>query len=182
MLAGFALICGCGGVVVVLLLAASLLRLSISLTNKLLGRAPAPTRSSGGIAAWDWDDWDDEFSPPARKRSGSRGQVGAVPEPGIPKCGAIMLLTVVAFGLGFLVMGLAGEALIGLRMWPDDEKLLLAILNLPVADLALTTLLIVMLPTTFWRAAMVTFVYNLILLAFTLVLVAGTAVFVGVID
>ena len=61
-------------------------------------------------------------------------------------------------------------------MWRDESKLVVAIFNLPVTDLALALFLTVMLPTTFWRAAMIAFVYNLILGA--LIVSIGAVIFV----
>ena len=61
------------------------------------------------------------------------------------------------FGLGFVLTGFAVQE-IGFRMWRDDTKLAVVVLNLPTAGLALTVLLVLSLPTTFWRAAMVAFV------------------------
>ena len=168
---GFAfagLVCACGAALAVSILLASLLRGAISLTNKFVGPARPGARPGGGIAAWDWDDWDDEYAAPARPRRGP----GAVPDPGLFKCMAVVFATALVFALGFVLAGFAAEELIGLRMWRDEAKLVIAVLTLPVADLALTVLLIVMLPTTFWRAVLVALVYNLILLAIALIVAA----------
>jgi hypothetical protein len=168
---GFALVglvCLCGAAALVVLVAAALLRLSVSITNRMVG--PGKVRS-GGIAEWDWDDWDDEYASPRARR-----KTGAVPEPGLGKCTAIVFGTALVFVLGFILMAFAGEELIGLRMWRDESKLAVAIFAFPVADLALLVLLIALLPTTFWRAAMVVFVHNLVVLGLTLGFGAGVFV------
>jgi hypothetical protein len=171
-LAAAGLVCGCGGALATAVLVASLLRLAISLTNKIVGPAQVKSQSSGGIAEWDWDDWDDEYSTPAR----SRRRKGTIPEPGILKCVGIVLATAFVFGLGFIVVAFVLEDLGGLGMWRDEAQLAAAILNLPVADLALSVLLVVMLPTSLSRAMMVAFVYNLILIA--IIVSIGAVVFV----
>jgi hypothetical protein len=53
----------------------------------------------------------------------------------------------------------------GFRPWRDDTITALILLDLPVACLSLIVLLVMTIPTTFWRAAMVTFVYGLLGLA-----------------
>jgi hypothetical protein len=157
---GFAvvgLLCGLGGVLLAALVAGSLLRLAVSVSNRVVG---PQTPSPGGIAEWDWDDWDDEYSAPARTRRGSK----TIPEPGLGKCTVIVFVTALGYVLGFVLLMFAAEELLGLRVGREDAQLVVALFALPVGDLALCVLLFSMLPTTFWRAAMVTFVYNLILL------------------
>jgi hypothetical protein len=166
------LVCGCGGAVAAVLVAASLLRMSVSVTNKFVGPAKEKARVSGGVPEWDWDDWDDEYTTPARRQRTK----GPIPEPGIITCATITFATAVVFVLGCIVLTVIAEEALGLRMWRDESKLAVVFLNLPVAGLMLTVLMIVMLPTTFWRAAMVTFVYGLVLLAITVFI--GAVVFV----
>jgi hypothetical protein len=173
----FGLVCACGSALLVALLAAALLRLAVYVTNKLVDPVRAPAPSSGGIAQWDWDDWDDEYTTPARGRRGT----GAVPEPGTGKGMVIMFITALAFGLAFVLLGFFAEEMIGLRRWRDESMLVVAFLCLPLADLILTVQLFALLPTTFWRAALVAFVYNLILGALTVsigavIFVIGTAI------
>jgi hypothetical protein len=153
------LVCGCGGAVLAALVAASLLRLAVSLTNRFVGAAAEPAGPAGGVAAWDWDDWDDEFAGPA----GRRRAAGAISEPGLGRSAAVVVAAALAFGLGFLLVGMVGEALFDLHMWREDTKLFVAAFTLPFGLLALTVLLVAALPTTFRRAARVTFVYGLIL-------------------
>jgi hypothetical protein len=172
----FGLVCGCVGALAVLLVTAGLLRLAVSATNKLLGpgkaKAPSPSRASGAIPEWDWDDWDDEPLEPVKPW---RGQ-GVIPEPGTFKCMAIMFATALVFVGGCVATGIVLEEVVGLRMWREESKLLVTILNLPVAFGTLTLLLTGTLPTNFWRAGLVAFVFGLVLLAFLLFI--GAIVFV----
>ncbi|MBN9117644.1 MAG: hypothetical protein J0I06_00480 [Planctomycetes bacterium] len=161
-------ICVCGTVVSVLMVASGLLRLAISAANKILG--PKAKTQPSGIPEWDWDDWDDEYARPARPWQAGR----VIPEAGTLKCMAALLLTALVFGLGFVLTGFAAQDM-GFRMHREETKLAVAVLNLPVAALTLTMLLVGLLPTRFWRAAMVTFVYGLLGLAF--VLFVGVIVF-----
>jgi hypothetical protein len=167
------LLCGCGGGVAVLLVAALLLRLATSVTNKMLGgpaRAEVRPRSRGGIPEWDWDDWDDEDVPAQRPRRGR----GGVPAAGFGTCVVSAFLTALVFGLAFILLGFAAEEN-GLRMRHVETRLAIAIVALPIAYLTLTVMLILLLPTTFWRAAMVAFVYGLFILG--LVVAVGAFVF-----
>lgn len=162
-------LCGCFGVVAVLMAAGGLLRLAIYVANRLV----RPTRADavkparrGGIAEWDWDEWDDEgevSDEPDRPWRAPR----AIPEPGTLRSMAIVLGTGCAFTIGFIATAAMASEM-GFRMWREETKLAVALLNLPVAALALTLLLTWTLGTRFWRAAMVTFVYGLVLLAFVL--------------
>ena len=160
---GFALagvLCACAAAASAVLVAGALLRLAVTLSNRVAGPAPARTGApQGGIPEWDWDDWDDEFAP-ARKRRAA----GPIPHPGMVKACAITFVTAVVFALGFVLTGFAVEE-IGMRMWRGDTKAAVALVNLPVAALAMAVQLVLMLPTTFWRAAMVTFVFGLALFA-----------------
>jgi hypothetical protein len=155
------LVCGCGGGLAVLLVAALLLRLSVSAANRVVGPARARARAGAGrIAEWDWDDWDDEDDYPAPTGPSARGP-NVIPEPGIIKCGALVFLTAFAAVFGFVLLGFVAEEL-GLRMRRDETRIAVVIFDLPVAGLALSVLLVATLPTTFWRAALVTFLYGLI--------------------
>ena len=172
------LCCGCVGVLAILLVAAGLLRLAIFTTNRSLGHAKATAKPrSGRIAEWDWDDWDDEepLEPVRPWRAGK-----AVPEAGTFKCALVMFLTLLAYGFGFVVMSFAAQD-VGFRMHREETRLAVLILNLPVAGLALTVLLALVLPTNFWRAAMVAFIYGLLVLAFFLVIGALALVFAVVV-
>ena len=147
----FGLICACCGAGAILMIASGLLRLALFATNKIVGPAKAKARS-GGIAEWDWDDWDEgaEIAEPVSPWRAGR----VIPEAGVFKCMGIMFLTALASGLGYAVMAFAAQD-IGFRVHRDETKLALVILNLPVAGLALTALLAWLLPTDARRAAQV---------------------------
>jgi hypothetical protein len=149
------LVCGCGGVLLAALVAGSLLRLAVSITNKMVSPARAP--ASGGIAEWDWDDWDDEYTAPARPRR----KTGGIPEPGLVKCMLIVFLSALVYGLAFVLLGFASEELLNLRL-RGDAQLVIGLFALPVGALALAVLLCAMLPTSIWRGALVAFVYTFI--------------------
>lgn len=177
---GFALVgllCGCFGIVAALMVGGGLLRLAIHFANRLVQPTKAdavkPARR-GGIAEWDWDDWDDEgevSDEPDRPWRAGR----AIPDPGTFKSMAIMLGTGCAFVIGYILTGAVADEM-GFRMRREGPQFVVTLLNLPVAALALTLLLTWSLPTRFWRAAMVTFMYGLVVLAF--VLFIGLVVFV----
>jgi hypothetical protein len=156
----------------ILMIASGLLRLAIYATNRIVSPSE-PKARSGGIAEWDWDDWDDEAAePPEPVRPWQRH---AIPEAGTLKCVGIAFLTGLVFGLGFVLLGFAVEEL-GLRMRHVETRLAVAVLNFPIAGLALTVLLSLTLPTNFWRAGLVAFVYGLIIVAF--LVFVGAVVFV----
>ena len=164
------LLCGIVGLVAFALAAAGLLRFAVVLANRAVG-APAdapPPPPIGGIPAWDWDDWDedeDDAPPPRRRRGGQ-----AIPLPGILKGVGVVLVTAFATGLGAVLLIFALESQ-GLRMRQTDTRLAVAVLDLPVAFLTLSVVLLAALPTTFRRAALVAFVFGLLL--------AGVALTVG---
>jgi hypothetical protein len=175
------LLCGCGAAGVVVLMASLLLRLAVALTNRLMGPGAAEKAiervapRGGRIAEWDWDDWDDEFEdrgpPPLPLRR--RGQ--AIPEPGVLMCLGVVIVTAFTFGLACVLLIFAAESM-GLRVRREESQLAVAVAALPVAFLTLSVMLVVGLPTTFWRAAMVAFLYGVILVGLGFGLVA--AVFV----
>jgi hypothetical protein len=72
-----------------------------------------------------------------------------------------VLLTAFAAVVSFVLLGFVAEEL-GLRMRRGDTKTAVAIFDLPVVGLALSVLLTATLPTTFWRAALVAFLFGLI--------------------
>lgn len=165
-LALFSLVCGCGAFGAILLVASGLLRLAIAAANKSLGSAKVEVQpqARGGIPEWDWDDWDEESAtelvPPWRTR-------GPIPEAGTLKCIAIAFLTALAYGFGFVVMGFAAQDF-GFRMHREETRLAVAVLNLPVAGLALAVLLSLLLPTNFWRGGLVAFIFGTFIFAFCL--------------
>jgi hypothetical protein len=173
---GFALgglLCVCAGLTGGLLGAAALLKLAVVLANRMVGSVPEKAPSRGGIAEWDWDDWDDEEADAAPV--GLRRRVQAIPEPGILKCAGVVLVTLFVGGLGFVLLGFAAETL-GLRMRMEETQFAIVIVDLPFVFLALTTMLVTTLPVSFWRAGFVSFIYGVLI--FALALVLGVVVFV----
>lgn len=168
---GFALvgmICGCAGGAAGLMVAGGLLRLAVHAANRALAPAKAADKPPrrGGIAEWDWDDWDDAggaADEPDRPWRAPR----AIPEPGTLKSMAITLVAALAFAVGYMLTGFVATEM-GFRMWRDETQLAVAVLNLPLAGLALTLMLVLMLPTRFGRAAAVTLVYGLVVAAFVM--------------
>jgi len=162
-------LCGCGFIAVALLAGAFVLRLAVSLTNRLVGPTAEKVQRRGRVPEWDWDDWDDEdtqYIVQPRER--------AIPEPGLATCAAVMFVTAFAAVLGFVLLSFAAES-VGLRMRRDDTQLAVAIVDLPIVFLTLTVTLVATLPTTFWRGAMIAFVYGFLL--FVLVVCIGIALF-----
>ena len=158
---GFAfvgLLCSLGAGLTVLLVAGALLRLAATVTGGLVRVTKGKRGDWVDVSRWDWDDWDDGYGPPARPR-----RERAVPEPGTGMSMAVLLLSGLAGLIGFFLTGFLAEG-VGFRMSREETKLAVAVLNLPVAALALTVMLSAWLPTTFWRAAMVVFVFGFILL------------------
>lgn len=169
----------CAGVtaLALLLIASGLLRLALFATNTIVGPARERAKPRTGIAEWDWDDWEDEPLEPLEPELVRVWEHRAVPEAGTFKCTGIVVLTALAFGLGFVLMGFAAQD-VGFRMHRSETRLAVAVLNLPVAGLVLAALLAVLLPTGFRRAAQVAFVYLLIVIVF-LALVASFVLVVG---
>ncbi len=170
---GFAFIgvCWCGAALIVVVVAGAFLRLAVLIANRFIQPSKADTH--GGVREWDWDDWDDEFDAPAPPPLSKR----AIPEPGFFKCMAVVFVAAIISALGFVLIGFAAEAVMGLRMWREETRLAVLILDLPFAFLTLVVLLVPILPTTFWRAAMVAFLYGLLVIIFSLTIGAGLFVF-----
>ncbi len=167
--AGFGLLASCGGLVIALLIGSVVVRGAVSIANWLIG--PIKTDDFG-----QWDDWDSDDEP-AYSRNRRRGGKKAIPEPGL---GTGMLIafitTIVNLAINFGAMVIMMEAFPGFRRADESARLALAVLLLPVSFLAMTILIRAMLPTTFWRAAAVTFLCYLIVVA-TAGLVVGAVYF-----
>jgi len=165
--------CVCAGLAGGLLGLAALLKLAVVMTNRMVGAPPAEKAPSrGGIAEWDWDDWDDEEDS-ALARPSRRKQ--AIPEPGVLKCAGVVVITSFAAVLGFVLLTFAAES-VGLRMRRGETQFAIALVDLPIVALTLSVMLVASLPTGFWRAAMVTFIYGFLLVA--LALCFGAVLFV----
>jgi hypothetical protein len=146
---------GFGSLVLIAFGATALLRQAILLVNRI--EAPEP---AGGIAEWDWDEWDDEYAAPRPPRR----RAGPIPVPGLGRCLAFAYAAVVTFAVGSLLTGVVAVELLGVD-GDDVAYLAVAVVNLPVTGLTLAALLTVLLPTTFGRAVRIVFVYGFLLLA-----------------
>lgn len=154
--------CSCGGGLLILLLAVSLLRFAVTIANRFVQPAKKEIEDDWG----DWGDWDrdDEDDPPAKPKS-----KGVIPEPGIGKGMLLLLVATFLSGISFALLGFAVEEYMGLRMRREETRFFVALLNIPFANLILSFVLSEMLPTTFRRAVIVALVYNLVLLVFGLI-------------
>jgi hypothetical protein len=159
--------CSCGSVVIVLFVAAALLRLAITFANLFI-RPEKPQSSAtddwGDLRQWNWDDWDDEpeqLPPPPR--------VKAIPQPSWAKALLIVFLMLIAETISYLSLGLFVEAFLELRLHRFETRMLVFVLNIPFGFLLMCFVLSLMLPTTFWRSAWVAFLFHAILLGFSLI-------------
>ena len=156
MLLGFGALCGCGAYLLCLALGAAILRGAVALANRIVG--PVKTDTFGN-----WDDWDSDDEP-AYVRSRRRGGKRAIPEPGIGKCILMLFATSLISLVVTYVLAYFAQELLDLRMRGEESQIAAAVISLPVTFAALTLVLVALLPTTFWRAAMVGFLYYLIIL------------------
>ncbi len=161
--------CSCGSVVIVFFVTAAWLRLAITFANLFI-RPEKPRKSSatddwGDLRQWNWDDWDDdkpeELPPPPRAK--------AISQPSWAKALVIVFLTLIAETISYLSLGLFVEAFLELRLRRFETRMLVLALNIPFGFLFMCFVLSLMLPTTFWRAAWVAFLFHAILLGFSLV-------------
>lgn len=168
------LLVGCGGLVigggVGLLMGSILLRVSVAVANRFPGKSAPPPDEFG-----QWDDWDsDDPGPNARPRNER-----AVPEPSIATGMLVTFVLGVASAVGYLALAFVLGEVFGFD-GPDEGPVLvlLFLFGLPFTGLALTLLLVALVPTTFARAAFVAFVYHL-LVAFGLAAVGAFVVALG---
>ncbi|HEY1188346.1 MAG TPA: hypothetical protein VGE74_11855 [Gemmata sp.] len=151
---------GCGGLflgfAVALLIGSVILRAAVALANRFLGPPVQPDTFG------QWDDWDSDEPGPRARKARSR----LIPEPSL----AIGMLVTFAVGIagvfGYAVLGVITDELFG-RGGPDEPLLVLFFiaLGLPVTALALTLTLVLLLPTTFTRAALVAFIHHFVVVA-----------------
>jgi hypothetical protein len=176
---GFALgglVCVCAGLAGGVLGLAALLKLAVVLANRTIGSVAEKTPSRGGVTEWDWDDWDDEYEHDnSRPFAQPWERKPAIPEPSVLKSAGIVAITSFATVLGFVLLSFAAEGT-GLRPGREETQFALAIVELPIVGFILSALLVAMLPTGFWRAAMITFLYGLLL--FALAVFFGMVIFV----
>jgi hypothetical protein len=156
------------GFFVVLLIGSVVLRAAVSIANRSAG----PVRAEVVDPFPDWD-WDDESEDEPR-RSGEK----AIPEPGLAK--GMMITSTIAVLTAFIgvVLRVLTEDLADAMFGGDDEVVqivALVVVALPFSFAGATLLLVAMLPTTFWRAALVAFLHH-IFAVFLLGVVFGTIV------
>jgi hypothetical protein len=168
--AGFGCILAGLGFLIALLIGAVVVRAAVSISNKLIGSPKREPETFGRVEEWEWDD-EPEEEHPRRKRE------KAVPEPGVGK--AMMIASTGGVTNAFIVL-VIGVFLEALDVDPIDEDLtiaVLAVVSLPFSFVALTLLLTAMLPTTFWRAALVAFVHYALVVVIGIV--AGAAIYLA---
>jgi magnesium-transporting ATPase (P-type) len=162
---GFGLVLG---FVVALLLGSVMLRTAVRIANRSIG--PLKAKRADSFPDWDWDgDLEDEEPRHPQK---------AIPEPGLGKGMMIAsTLGVVTVFIGIALAVFADTVAEDLFEGDEDTQIaLLAMFTLPLAFVSSTLLLAVMLPTTFWRAALVSFVTHVFALILFAVVVSAVVV------
>ncbi|AMV24380.1 hypothetical protein VT84_08285 [Gemmata sp. SH-PL17] len=163
---------GCGGVLLGLflglLIGSAILRAATALANRIF----KPTKRTDEDTFGQWDDWDSGEPGPGARKNADR----TIPEPGIATGMLITFLWGVVhaccYGILGGLMALAFDDMGARNEWL--APLVLFCFSLPASYLALALLLVVTLPTTFGRAALVAFLNYAIGLGIALVI--GTAV------
>ncbi len=174
------------GVFVFLLIVAVLVRLAVWISNKCLGGSGG-SGNSGRRSSYEdeWDNDDDDYDRPARRRSGS-----AIPEPGLFKAMGIAFLWVIvsvvvsliineAFGVG-VNAGRGGQGNpFGPGAGGRDPILALgaSCFQLVFGFLVFAGLFTLLLPTTFPRALLVTVFFYLEYIALIILVVIAVFVF-----
>lgn len=152
------------GFLVLLLVGSLALRASVAIANRLVGPTK-PEAPEDEFEEWDWDgELDDE-----RAR---RTPKAAIPEPGFGKGMMVASTVAVLTALFGVLVALALEAVDADLNHDEEVAVALTVFTLPFSFFGAALVLMPMLPTTFGRAALVSFVYHTIAL--------GTAVAVVV--
>lgn len=140
------------GFVIVLLMGSLFLLASVGVCNRLVG-PPRPAPAEDPYEDWDWDgEREDE-----RAR---RTPEKAIPEPGFGK-GMMIASTVGMLSALFAVMAAGVLEAVDFDINRDEEvAVAVTVLTLPFSFFAAALVLVPMLPTTFGRAALVSFVYH----------------------
>jgi hypothetical protein len=163
-IAGLACVAAGLGLLLGLLIGAALLRAAVSIANRVSG----PLKQERFDPVEDWD-WDDEPEDPRPRRTGEK----AIPEPAVPKAMMIASTTGVVNVFIGLVLAVFAEALDVGDLDDGPAVVLFVLFLVPLGCAATALLLTVMLPTTFWRAALVSFVQYALVIVFALVAVAA---------
>ncbi|MFM8271063.1 MAG: hypothetical protein ACKODX_01895 [Gemmata sp.] len=155
------LLVGCGGtllaVAAALLFGALLARAAVAVANRV--RGPEKPQDPFG----QWDDWDSDE--PGPRGLTDRGR--PIPRPTLAIGVLVTLVSVAAHGATVFAGGILFET--ALNESKELTILMLAVFGLPLNAVLLATLFTLMLPTTFWRAALVAFFYYLIALGLAIV-------------
>ncbi|MCS6866065.1 MAG: hypothetical protein RMJ56_08515 [Gemmataceae bacterium] len=160
--------CSCGALAAALFVAAVLLRLAITFANLFVRPSQlktAPGDNWGDLSQWNWDDWDDDDDEPEKLPPPPRQK--AIPQPGIIKSLLMVFLMLIAGSISYACLGFFLGELLELRMRRFETRMLALALNLPFGFLLMCFVLSLLLPTTFWRAAWVAFMYHVILIGFS---------------
>jgi hypothetical protein len=166
------LLVGCGGLLVLLFVSALLLRAAAATANRIVG----PPREDE-FEFGDWDDWDSD-EPPRRRRR----QKASVPEPGVGKGMLAAFAAWFATALTGMVLAVTAEEVFGDVGDGAANAIALSILATPVGFGVLALLLAGLLPTTFWRGALVAFLYYLfafVIVTAVVCTIAGCFAFAG---
>jgi hypothetical protein len=147
------------GLLGLLMCGALALRAAVAVANRVVGR-PEPKRPAWIDSPDDEENWDawHEADPPPRPKK-------AIPEPAVGRGMAITLAAGGVTSLLVAVLVLALEAVFDDPLEPDEGRVAMAVLTLPLSFVGTALLLTAMLPTTFPRAALVSFAYHAIGLA-----------------
>lgn len=170
-IAGVLFGCGVGlfGLFVALLIGSVLVRAAVALANRVLRPAEVPPDTFG-----QWDDWDSDEPAPKRRKKSAR----VIPEPSLATGMLVTFLSglVNPFSIAALAV-VAGAQLDDPQGLDELLPFALVALLLPVGFALFTLLLRLLLPTTFWRAALVAFFHTLIVVV--VALGAGAAVYLA---
>jgi hypothetical protein len=162
---------GSFGLLVVLVLGSALLRAAVSLANTMIDPRKANPEPVDPFADWDWDGELEDEKPRRKKKE------KAVPEPGMGK--GMMIASTLGAATAFVAIVLAiFGSVVAEDLFEDDEPariFVLVLFTLPFSFIGSALLLAAMLPTTFSRGLLVTFIYYF-LTVILLVVVGGTIV------
>jgi len=149
---------------IALLIGAVILRGAVSIANMCLGDQRAASYDDGD----GWGDEDDDDDDAPRRRSRKRRPTKAIPEPGVGQAMLIIFVLLIVSGVVRYAMGeMMGAVAVNVRGFQDIAVLLLVIFM--VQFFIMSTMLSVMLPTTFGRACLVSIFYILIWIAICVV-------------
>lgn len=162
-----------------LLIGAAILRGGVYFANKCLPRRDERYDD-------DYDDWDDYDDRPRRRR---RLSAPGIPEPGLGKAMAIVLIrAVIGFVIGIVIGAVMGVGMVAMNGGaggagggmgqPDPAlQLLASLIQLPIGFLVNAGVLTGMLPTSFGRACLVVLFEYIISIAICIVIIVPFVAF-----